>query len=337
MNELLDDDASKKVQADWKNRPVLITGATGFVGANLVRKLQGLQAKVHVMLRSNSSTWRIDDCRSELTIAQGDLSHYKDVQHVIEMTRPEVIFHLATARGTQDKSRLRYVETNVLGVAHLLECMDHLPATRLILAGSSLEYAPSEWPIPESHPLIPNTLHGAVKLAAGMLAKQAAQAENFAISQLRIFHVYGPWESAHRFLPQAILHAIEGRPMPLVEGLSRRDWVHVDDVVRALLIAASPDSPLGIFNIGSGTEHSNEEVMTTLESVLSRPITRQVAGLPRRATDSEHRCANIELAASALGWKPRLSLAQGIQKTLVWRESFPDVWRMQHGDAPTTH
>jgi nucleoside-diphosphate-sugar epimerase len=248
-----------------------------------------------------------------------------------------VIFHLATARGTHDQSRLRYIETNILGAANLIECLSLQPSSKLVMAGSSLEYAPSNGPISEAHPLIPNTVHGAIKIAAGLIAQQAAQSENLAISQLRIFHVYGPWESAHRFMPQAILHALEGRPVPLVEGLSRRDWIHVDDVVSALLMAAAPHAPVGIFNVGSGKEHSNDEVLNTLELILSRPVTRQIAALPKRPTDSEHRYASIELAASALGWYPRFDLAQGIKNTLDWLQAFPQAWRTEQGASPITH
>lgn len=323
--------------AYWRNRPVLITGATGFVGANLVRRLQSLQARVHALVRPNSSTWRLDDCREGLTIVVGDLRRYEELERAVASTQPDVIFHLATARGTSDKGRLGYVETSILGSAYLIECLRQLPDSRLLIAGSSTEYAPADGPIPETHPILPSTLHGAVKAAAGILLRQAALTENLAISQLRIFHVYGPWESSHRLLPQAILHARAGKPVPLVAGISRRDWIHVDDVVRALLMAALPQAPVGVFNVGSGVEHTNDEVLDTLASVLACPVTRLAAVLPKRPTDSEHRYADIALARAQLGWSPRFNLAQGIQNTLSWLDAFPDAWLREQGTAPVVH
>lgn len=337
MTSTSDLEFSSSERRYWAGRSVLVTGATGFIGANLVRQLLPLQARVHVLARPTSSTWRLDDCRQDLVIHRGDLCNYPDLTCLFNRVCPDICFHLATERGTQTSGRIGYVQTSILGAAHLLELLRQRPDCRLVVSGSSTEYAPASGPIPETHPLQPVTLHGAVKASASLLYQQAALAQQLAISQLRLFHVYGPWESSHRFLPQAIQLARAGQPIPLVAGLSRRDWVHVDDVVRALLVAAFPEAPAGIYNIGSGVEFTNDQVLDALESVLGYPLTRWVDAMDRRPTDSEHRYADIALARERLGWRPRFTLADGIRHTLTWLELNPAAWVREEGDAPVVH
>lgn len=319
----------------WQGRRTLVTGASGFVGANLVRRLLALGANVHILLRRDSPTWRLTDCLQQLTIHTADLADAASLAAAFEQSRPQDVFHLATARGSGASQRLAYIATSILGTAHLIEALrGSAPDARLVAAGSSLEYAPSDGPIAESHPLLPDTLHGAVKVSAGLLLRQAAQSEGLAISQLRMFHVYGPWESGHRFLPTAIRLGLAGQPIPLAAGQSRRDWVHVDDVVSALLAAAAPQAPAGIFNIGSGVEHGNEALLDTLEAVLQRPLARLPSAMPARPTDQAHRYADIGLAHRQLGWQPQYDLARGLRSTLAWLDQFPAAWDNEHGAAP---
>ena len=321
-------------QEFWRGRTVFITGANGFIGANLIRHLLALNANVHVLLRPSAAIWRIENCIHQLIVHIADLRHEAQVISSVVDSRPDVIFHLATGRGVNQNQRTNYVQTGILGAAHIVEALRRLENCRLVVAGSSLEYGSSDGPISESCPLAPHTLHGAVKAAASILLSQAALAEQLAISQLRLFHVYGPWESSHRFLPRAFQSAIKDTSVDLVSGLSRRDWVYVIDVVRALLLAAHSQAPTGIYNIGSGVEHTNEEVLTKLEQVLDRKILRNSNVLPPRLTDQAHRYADISAARIALDWSPRYDLTTGIKSTLSWWNEYPTIWENTHDSAP---
>ncbi len=335
MNSNPDHGPAAEAAAHWQGRRTLVTGASGFVGANLVRRLLALGANVHILLRHSSPTWRLTDCLQRLTVHTADLADAASLSAAFEQSRPQAIFHLATARGGGASQRLGYINTSILGTAHLIEALrSRAPEARLVAAGSSLEYAPSNGPISEDHPLLPDTLHGAVKASASLLLRHAAQSDGLSISQLRLFHIYGPWESGHRFLPTAIRLGLAGQPIPLAAGQSRRDWVHVDDVVSALLAAAAPQAPAGIFNIGSGIEHGNDAVLDTLEALLQRPLSRLPDAMAARPTDQAHRYADIGLARRQLGWQPRLDLAHGLQDTLAWLHRFPAAWDSEHGAAP---
>lgn len=318
----------------WAGRSVLVTGGTGFIGANLVRTLVEMRARVRVLLRPTSSPWRLAGCLEGITRHTGDVRDLPALSRIVHEARPDFIFHLATARGTREGDRARYAETVILGATYLIEALRRRPQCKLVVAGTSLEYAPCEGPIAEDHPLVPATLHGAVKAAAGMLYQQAARAEGLAIAQLRLFHVYGPWESGHRFLPTALRAAMAGEPVPLAATDSRRDWVYVDDVVEAHLRAAELAAAGEVFNVGTGTEHTNEDVVAALERAIGRPVRRATAAIAPRPTDSAHRYADITRARLRLGWAPRNDLAAGIGRTLEWLRSHPQAWKHETDAAP---
>ncbi len=322
------------LRALWSGRRVLITGANGFIGANLTRQLLSYQADIHIVLRQGGAAWRLDDCVDRLTVHVADVSNFDQILRTVTACRPQTIFHLATERGIADEQRMRYVQTTVIGAVNLVEVLRRQSNCRLIVAGSSLEYGPCDGPISESNTLTPHTLHGAVKAAASVLFSQAAQEDNLQISQLRLFHVYGPWESGHRFLPTIIRSGLNDQSIGLTAGQSRRDWVYVLDVVDAFLLAAQPEVPIGTFNIGSGLEHSNDEVLGVVESLMGRKIPRSSKLLTARLTDQAHRFANISAAKAALGWSPQYDLATGIKCTLDWVRNFPAARTNEQGVVP---
>jgi nucleoside-diphosphate-sugar epimerase len=316
-----------------RHRRVLVTGGTGFIGANLVRRLVDEHADVHVLQRPGANPWRLADRAHKFTVHEAVVGVGR-LTPLINGIDPHAIFHLATTRGMGVPDRYTHLQTGVLGAAQLIDALHLRPNCRLIIAGSSLEYAPSEKAIPETHPLAPSTLHGAVKAASSLLYEYAAKESGFAITQLRLFHVYGPWESPHRFLPTAIRMALAGKKLPLASAESRRDWVHVEDVVAAMIIAARQDAHTGIFNIASGREHSNIDILALLQQILGIPIATLPGALAARPTDSPHRFAEITRARERLDWMPRFDLERGIRHTVDWWRDHPEIDNQTDGYPP---
>lgn len=319
----------------WTDRTVLVTGGSSFIAASLVRQLLALGAQLHVLVRPTSSLWRLQDGIEQIKVYRGDVSDPVGFLELLGKVEPEVIFHLATAKGASSGS-MEYVSTAVLGAVNLVEGLKKMQCNpRLVVAGSSMEYAPSDAPVIESYPIQPVTLNGAVKAAAGILYRQAAESCGLWVTQLRLFHVYGPWESPHRFLPTAIRNALDGVSTPLTAGESRRDWIYVDDVIDAMLRAATVETRHRVINVGSGVEHTNIEVLGILQDLLESELSWQLDALPSRKTDSAHRVADIGLARKALGWSPRFSLREGIASTIDWYRKSPEILQ-QLGEAPPT-
>jgi nucleoside-diphosphate-sugar epimerase len=249
--------------------------------------------------------------------------------------RPAVVLHLATPRGRDDAARARILEATVMGAVHLLRLARQFDVQRLVAAGSSLEYRPSDLPLNEEAALGPTTVHGAAKAAATLLYRQAAHEARVPVCVLRFFHVYGPWESRHRLLPSAIRAALEDRPLPLTGPGIARDWVFVADVVDAVLRAAGLDQHGEVVNVGSGQEYSNEALVECVGDVIGRPIRITTGAFPRGPADTLHRCADPVKAARLLGWGPKMTLGRGVRQTVEWFQSNPAAWSASADEHPS--
>lgn len=301
-------------------RRAFVTGASGFLGANLVRRLIESGAEVHALHRPSSDLWRLQDVRTRITLHRADIRSPDELRKVLRLVAPEFIFHLA-ARGVSrsDSDRRELFEANVVGTANLLEASNALDYERFIHVGASSEYGSNALPMSESDCLEPVTAYGASKAAATLLCRQFARSEGRRLVILRPFSVYGPWEPATRLIPTAILAALHGRDMALTVPGIRRDLVFVDDVMDACLAAAERGAAPGeIVNVGSGREWSNEEVVAAVEALCGRKVRARPGEYPLRASDAPHWVAGIQKAERVLGWKPTHSLDQGLEKTIAW-------------------
>jgi nucleoside-diphosphate-sugar epimerase len=320
--------------ADRLRGPVLITGATGFIGSNVTRALLDHGANVHIVVRPESDAWRLQDVASGLHVHVAAMTDHEGLHRAFASARPCVVFHLATPRGDDKGAGRRILDETVRSAECLVRLVAQHSVERLIVAGSSLEYGPSDLPHREDAVLVPTTAHGVAKARTAVLLSQAAAQEGTPVCVLRLFHVYGPWESAHRLLPTALRAAYDGVPLPLTYTGVRRDWVHVDDVVDALLRAAGLDGRGEVFNIGTGREYSNEEVVASVAEVTGRRIETLIGTFPPRVTDAAHRRADWSRAAQAMGWSPRHDLALGIRSTNDWWRMHPTAWSELRGVRP---
>jgi nucleoside-diphosphate-sugar epimerase len=304
----------------WTDTPVVVTGATGFIGANLTRRLISLGAHVHGVVRPTSDMWRLQEVASELELHRVDMSDRGGLSAAIRRAAPEIVFHLAAdgaARHDADAAQL--FATNVLGTLNLLAAVEPLAYRRFVHIGGSSEYGPRQTALRESDRLEPVTAYGASKAAATLAAQQHARAQGRPIVILRPFSVYGPWESPSRLIPTATLAALQGRDLPLTAPGYRRDLVHVDDVVDACVVAATRDlAPGELVNVGTGRQTSNEEVVGIIERVCGQPIQTRAGDYRPRLSDTTHWVADTSKAQAVLGWKASRSLEDGLRDSVAW-------------------
>ena len=299
----------------------LVTGATGFVGANLARRLLADGHEVHLVVRPEHATWRIEGLADDVRLHRADLLDREATARAVGRVRPEWVFHLA-AHGaySYETDAERIVRTNVLGTLHLVEACLETGFEALVNTGSSSEYGFKDHPPPENERLEPNSHYAVAKAAATLYCRHTARSRGVHLPTLRLYSVYGPWEEPTRLLPTLIRRGLEGRLPPLVDPSIARDFVYVDDVVEAYLLAAGrPGQEAGaVYNVGTGVQTTIGEVVEVARRLLPIREEPQWGSMPDRRWDTDVWVADNLKIRQVLGWRPGHTFADGLRAMVEW-------------------
>ncbi len=307
-------------------RRALVTGGAGFIGSRLSR---ALLAKGHeVVVLDDLSMGRRENVPAGAEFIEGDVRSGEDVRRALAGV--DVVFHEAAKVSIRASMAQFYADadTNFMGTLNLLQCLQASAVRKLVFASSMAVYAdsPSPVPIAEDHPAEPLSPYGIAKLAAEKYCRQIAAELGIGCNVLRYFNTYGPGQT---FTPYVgvitifIRHLLEGRqPTIFGDGEQRRDFVHVDDIVQANLLAM--DSPVGegVFNVGTGRAKSVNEIAALLCARLA-PDCRPAHEQAHRA-ELRYSIADIGRIGAALGYRPVHTLEGKIDEVIdYYRQGAP--------------
>ncbi|MCX5699370.1 MAG: SDR family NAD(P)-dependent oxidoreductase [Candidatus Omnitrophica bacterium] len=304
-----------------KGKKILVTGATGFVGANLVRHFLKKGANISILKRQQSNLWRIKDIINQISVCNADLLDYARVNKAVKRIRPEVIFHAAAYGGhvTQDNPT-RILKTNFDGTVNLLDACLKRGFGLFVNTGSSSEYGIKDSPMKESDLLNPVTLYGISKAAASIYCQYAAKKHSLPIVTLRLFSPYGYFDDGSRAISYIILSCLKTKTVNISSPDSVRDFIFIDDVVDAYEKALERSSKMseGIFNIGSGKQRSIEKLAGKITRAVDNNI---VVKYPKKSSariEPKSWVADISKSHAGLKWKPRFNIDEGLSKTIDW-------------------
>lgn len=299
----------------------IITGGTGFVGANLARHLLICGHEVHLLERPAHADWRIREIASDLQVHEVDVTDREGVRAALLRVRPTWVFHLA-AHGaySYQTDPERIVTTNVLGCMAALDASIEAGVAAFVHTGSSSEYGYRSGPSAESDRIAPNSVYAIGKAAATQYCQLIARRHDFHAVTLRLYSVYGPYEEPLRLVPTLLVHGRRGSLPPLVSPKTARDYVYVDDVANALLMAAqSPAVPRGsIYNVCTGVQTTLAAIAGRVCEQLAVPAEPVWGGMPPRPWDTDVWVGDPSLAARELGWKATTGLPDGLARTAQW-------------------
>ena len=195
-------------------RRILISGATGFVGANLVRRMLERGHEVHVIVRPDSAAWRIAEVIDEVQLHRFDLLDAEATRQGVTAARPQVVLHFAAhAALPQETDEMEIILHTVQPLVNLASACTGCEL--FINAGSSSEYGFQTEPMTETSLPNPTRVHDIAKLTQTLYGTYAARFKGIPLATLRLFSVYGPWEHGRRLIPRLMLSALMGRPMNL--------------------------------------------------------------------------------------------------------------------------
>lgn len=306
---------------------VLLTGASGFVGANLTRFLIERGHDVTALLRPGHKPWRLEGIDA-LKVQTTDLTVRDAVARAVGSVRPDWIFHLAVYGAyPSQRTWTEMLQTNVIGTVNLVEACIEAGFESFVNTGSSSEYGFKDEAPAEVAALEPNSDYAVTKAAATLYCGFVARSRHVPIRTARLYSVYGPWEEPTRLVPTLIVNGLQGRLPPLADPQIARDFVFVDDVCDAYLAIASSTTaaPDAIFNIGTGVQTTLEEIVGHVRRLLSVDAQPEWGTMPNRRWDTSCWVANIQKIRSELSWTPRHSLESGLSETIDWFRARPTV------------
>jgi dolichol-phosphate mannosyltransferase len=305
----------------------MVTGAGGFVGANLVRALLARGDQPEAIVRPGGDQWRLEDVRCELEVIPVDLDEADALTAVVIERRPEVVFHLAASGGYSWQRDLdAMLSVNVRATQTLLAAAREVGA-RVVHAGTSSEYGYRTSAASELDRLEPNSHYALTKAAATHLCRLAAATHGQVAVTLRLYSIYGPWEEPRRLMPTLVRTAAEGHWPPLVAPDTVRDFVWVGDACEAFIRAASAefDDPGTILNIASGSQTTLSAVVEVARRVFEIEEPPQWGTMDARDWDTEVWLGDPSAATRVLGWRARTSLEEGLEAMADWLRQRPHL------------
>jgi len=310
-----------------KSKIILVTGAAGFIGSHLTRRLLEEGAEVHILLRKDTDQFRIQDFLEDLTIWYGDLKDFQGICSCIRGSRPQIIFHLAALLNVSRASELieSMIDVNIKGTLNLLRGVikENITLEFFINTGSSEEYGNGPVPFSEDQREIPVSPYSASKVAATYFCQMIYRSMGLPIVTLRPFLVYGPDQDTDMFIPSLIQHCLEGKDFPMTEGDQTREFNYIDDIVEAYLLAVICPQAVGeVINIGNGIEYTIRDVAEKIVHMMGDPIKLLVGALPKRPGETDHFFCNNEKARKLLGWSPKINIDEGLERTIEWYKWF---------------
>jgi len=320
-----------------KDKSVLVTGAGGFIASHLVERLVTEGAKVRAFVRYNSrgdvGLLRLlpGEVFSQLEIVAGDLRDVEAVRSA--MKNVDTVFHLGAliAIPYSYVHPREVIETNVMGTLNVLMAARELGTPRVVHTSTSEVYGTAQYvPIDERHPLQGQSPYSASKIGADRIAESFYRSFNVPVVTIRPFNTYGPRQSARAVIPTIISQVLTRDEVKLGSLDPMRDFTFVADTVAGFLLAASADRALGEeINLGNDN--------TIRIGDLVEKIFGMIGKSPKVLTDTQRirpdksevlkLWASNHKAKELIGWEPRISLDEGLRRTIEWISAHLDLYQ----------
>ncbi|MDA9030982.1 NAD-dependent epimerase/dehydratase family protein [Candidatus Pseudothioglobus singularis] len=297
---------------------ILIVGGTGFIGSHIVNKAIELGWEVTSLGFSTpdnrAKNWK------KLSYVSADISNLTALRSALLETSFEYVVNCA---GYIDHSPFStegrlVLDTHFIGVLNLVEIIDKSSLKAFINIGSSDEYGNLIPPQKETSREEPISPYSMAKVAATQFLQMLWRTENFPATTLRLFLTYGPGQDHNRFLPQIINGCLKGKSFPVSTGEQLRDFCYIDDTIEAVFLTLQNKKTRGeVINIASGHPVSIHNVINNVKTLAGKgnPIFGE---LEYRIGENMELYADISKSNSILGWAPKITLNQGLIKTIRW-------------------
>ncbi len=308
---------------------ILVVGGAGYIGAHMAHRL--IEEGYRVVVFDNLSTGRRDFVPEQATFVKGDLRRVKDVEKVFAMHAFDAVMHFAAAISVPESvaDPLKYYENNITGCINLFKTMLSSGVKKIVFSSTAAVYGePERNPIEENNRTLPANPYGYTKLVIEQLLKDLDASAGLKYIALRYFNAagshpsgrLGQWHPKITNLVPAIMRVMRGEQKelsifgdnyPTQDGTCIRDYIHVQDLCEAHLLALQKldsGAKSDVFNLGSGTGYSVKQVVGAVERITSNNIPYSIVA--RRAGDPSKLVASYAKAKKVLSWQPERGLEE---------------------------
>lgn len=295
---------------------LLVTGANGFIGANLTRRLVSEGLEVIAAVGPSGEAWRIEEL--PIQPIRLDVTDALQVKEIIQTHRPTHVINLATYGVYRDQKDAHLIyQTNTVGVTNLAKAALESEIDLFINTGSVFEYGSLPGMMKEDQIGEIRGAYDAAKIEGSKIASAYHTQFDLPVITLRLFTTYGPFEDNRRLVAGTILKMIRNQEV-VMSPESVRDFVYVNDVVDAYLSAINHPEAVGeIINVGSGVPHKVGEVVNMIAQLTNSqsPVTNS----NEYNLSNDSKCwASIDKAMKIIDWSPQTNLEEGLQETIEW-------------------
>jgi dTDP-glucose 4,6-dehydratase len=319
---------------------ILVTGGCGFIGSNFIRYLLRQPEPYHLVnldaLTYAGNPANLQDLQRDprYTFVHGDICDRPLVERLLA-DGVEAVVHLA-AESHVDRSILdaaAFIRTNVVGTHTLLEAARKAGVSRFVHVSTDEVYGSlgATGRFTEASPLAPNSPYAASKAASDLLVRAYVQTYGLPAVITRASNNYGPYQFPEKVIPLFITNALEGRELPVYgDGQHVREWLFVEDHCEGLRRVLREGRVGEVYNIGGGQECANVDLARLIVQAVGAPE-RLITFVKDRPAHDRRYALSCEKMAAELGWQPRVTLTEGLARTVAWYRRHEAWWRALKG------
>lgn len=305
----------------WKQRVVLVTGASGFVGSHLVNQLNRKKSKVVALSKKEIKS------TAGIINERGSVENFQLLNEIIKKYKVNTIFHLAAQPIVEigQDNPIKTFEVNIKGTWNILECARENNIQKVIIASSVHVYGNNpKVPFKEEYFPQPSRPYETSKACADLLAQSFADTYDLPVEILRFVNIYGPGDfNFSRLIPKVIKSILQGDQPEVWDVGSIRDFLYIDDAINAYFMAAEKrfdnKKRLRIFNFGTGEQIKIYDLVLKIIQIMGKGIKVKIEQLPEeRSHEIKKQYVSIAKAKRELGWYPKVTLDNGLSKTIAW-------------------
>jgi UDP-glucose 4-epimerase len=309
-----------------RDKRVVVTGGSGFIGSHLVKRLleQGAQVAVTVRYGNVMKNERLREEWSRLKVIEADLRNRGALAEVARF-EPQVVFHLAAYNHVGESFRQveECFDVNAKGTANLL---DVVPGTESFIYMSTSEVYGHQAGVPFVETMNPEPIspYAITKYSGELYCRMKQRMKGGGrIVVLRPFNAYGPYQSSKAIIPELIINCLKGRPIRTTKGEQTREFNYVGNLVDGLLAAAAREGAIeGPVNLASGEEVAIRDLVKKIAALTDTKSSIEIGALEYRPTEIWRMFADSTRARTLFGWTPRVGLDEGLRRTVEWYRQY---------------